>query len=111
MRTPKFTIITKKGVYDYNAEFDENWSEDLLCLQDEKLAELGISLFTTKTIHFFDSPFCDEETMEIDPYSAIDFLAIKDGADLVRYENGNVGFVAYYNGNVNGFEIIKESED
>lgn len=37
---------------------------------------------------------------------AIQHLAIKEGYDMVQFSNGNYGFVAYYNGVPNGFEII-----
>ena len=43
-------------------------------------------------------------TTEVNDY--IDKLAIKDGVNLVRFENGNIGFVGVYNGYENGFEII-----
>jgi len=42
---------------------------------------------------------------------AIQHLAIKDGYDLIQFENGNYGYVAYYNGIENGFEILGESEE
>ena len=37
---------------------------------------------------------------------AIQHLAIKEGYDMGQLSNGNYGFVAYYNGVPNGFEII-----
>ena len=42
--------------------------------------------------------------MDID--DAIQCLAIKDGVDMVQFSNGNYGFVAYYSGDTNGFEVI-----
>lgn len=62
-------------------------------------------------IHFFDSPYTNDRTVISDINDAIQSLAIKDGADLVEYENGNIGFVASYNGVMNGFEIIKEYKE
>lgn len=50
--------------------------------------------------------FFEERTEEMSVDVALECLAIKDGADLVQYENGNYGFVAFYNGRQNGFEII-----
>ena len=38
--------------------------------------------------------------------SAKKIVAIKDGVDMVQFANGNYGFVAYYNGGINGFEVI-----
>lgn len=37
---------------------------------------------------------------------AIQRLDIKEGYDMVQFSNGNVGFVAYYGSEVNGFEIL-----
>lgn len=37
---------------------------------------------------------------------AIQCLDIKEGFDMVQFANGNLGFVAYYDGMPNGFEII-----
>ena len=38
---------------------------------------------------------------------AIQGLALKDGCDLVEFENGNLGFVGYYHGfDENWFEIV-----
>ena len=59
--------------------------------------------------HYFNSAFRNESfvigyTSEIDDY--IDGLAIKDGIDIVQYENGNYGFMANYSGRGNGFEIM-----
>lgn len=103
-----YKIITNRKVFDENTE--ENWQEKLYSEQEAKCTELGIDmnyLAGDVTVHFFDSPFFDECTTEMNIYEAIECLAIKDGADLVQYDNGNYGFVAYYNGNVNGFEIIR----
>ena len=47
------------------------------------------------------------ETEDLTIDEAIQCLALKDGADLVQFENGNFGFVGYYHGfNENWFEII-----
>ena len=67
----------------------------------------------TVVYHFFDSAFRNEmytvgNTVEINDY--IEMLAIKDGVNLVKYENGNTGFVGIYNGHENGFEIIPLTE-
>lgn len=43
------------------------------------------------------------DTMDI--FGFIDCLAIKEGCNLVRYENGNLGFVGHYGTYENGFEI------
>ena len=76
--------------------------------QVSKLETLGFKYEwgTNYLCHFFDSPFFDEDTNTTSIPEAIECLAIKDGVDLVQFSNGNYGFVAYYNGYKNGFEII-----
>lgn len=107
----KYTILTKRRVYDSYYLLDENWSEKLWEEQEKKCEELGIdtsSLADEVKCHFFDSVFFDEHTGFYNVYDAIQCLAIKDGVNLVQYENGNYGFVAYYSGEENGFEIMEE---
>ena len=107
----KYKIVTQRKLYDYcdipeNEEDkfrEELWEEQLKFLEKE---------ITTKNviIHFIeDTHFCDDKyvyaaTESIDEYTQ--YLAVKDGLDLVRFSNGNLGYVAYYNGHQNGFEII-----
>lgn len=104
----RYTIITKHQVYgDYDPE-DEREVELRYKEQVSKLETLGFKYEwkTSYLCHFFDSPFFDEDTNTTSIPEAIEYLAIKDGVDLVQFSNGNYGFVAYYNGYKNGFEII-----
>lgn len=93
-----YVIITRNRVY-------ESEPEDILTEQLEKQKVLGLDK-ENYLCHFFDSPWFDEYTMELDIDDAIQHLAIKDGVDMVQFSNGNYGFVAYYSGEVNGFEVI-----
>lgn len=43
-------------------------------------------------------------------YDMVDRLAIKDGVDMVRFDNGNLGLVAYYSGRESYLEIITDEE-
>lgn len=54
--------------------------------------------------HFFNAGPEYKIVSSID--EAIEYLNMKDGADLVQFCNGNYGFVAYYNGKEDAFEII-----
>lgn len=79
--------------------------------QEAKCAEYGISLDLWAKeiqIHFFESDFHSERKLWMTPHEAIDALAIKGNVDLVRFNNGNLGFVATYGEILNGFEIIPE---
>ena len=93
-----YTIITRNRVY-------ESEPEDIVREQEEKRNILGLNN-KNYICHFFDSAWFDEETIEMDIDDAIQCLAIKDGVDMVQFSNGNYGFVAYYSGDTNGFEVI-----
>lgn len=80
----------------------------------EREASFLLEKVKSKTVifHYFDSAFFDEyvelgEMTERELSDRADALAIKDGIDVVRYDNGNYGIVAYYSGNINGFEVIE----
>ena len=105
MRIPSYTVLTKKST--------------LLCEDKDALAEeqnkLFCELFTNKNesviYHTFKSSFSDDEEDEGDANDfdfQIQSLALKDGVDLVRFENGNVGFVSYCNKCMDAFEIIRK---
>lgn len=105
MRIPKFTVLTKKLT--------------LLCEDKGALAEeqnkLFFELFPNKNesviYHTFKSSFSDDEEDEGD-ISDFDFqiqsLVLKDGVDLVKFQNGNIGFVSYCNKAMDAFEIIRK---
>ncbi len=102
MKLPEYEIATKQKV------FDKNDADELCKEQDDFMEErLGITLHDEVECHFFESVFSWDNTEIISIRDAIEALAIKDGVDLVRFSNGNYGFVAYYNGYKNGFEILK----
>lgn len=106
-----YEIVTQRKLYDYidiPEEEEEKFREELW---EEQLKFLKKEITTKNVIiHFIeDTHFCDDKyvyaaTESIDEYTQ--YLAVKDGVNLVRFSNGNLGFVAYYNGHENGFEII-----
>lgn len=105
----KFTVLTDKSTLDVEPDCRREVADQ----QDAILSELGYinDGKTRYKEHFFESPFFDEQTRNLVLDDAIQCLAIKDGVDLVRFENKNIGFVAYYNGHENGFEIIREGDN
>lgn len=97
--------------YNNEKQFESDCIE-LFEKQNELLEEMGFD-YTDKVykIHFFNSCFRNEYIINTSIDDAVQMLAIKDGADLVRFDNGNIGFIAYYNRNEDGFEILGEGED
>lgn len=106
-----YTIVTQRKLYDYcgmsEAE-EEEFREQLWKEQTEFLAKeiktKNVILHFIEDTAFLDDAYEYVATTEIE--DMIQYLAIKDGVDLVRFENGNLGYVAYYNGYENAFEII-----
>jgi len=111
---PKYKILTKQSVLDIPYESDYQFARECAKLaveQDEILKWNNITWETKYKIHFFDSPYSGNSITDMCYDDAIQHLAIKDGYDLIQFENGNYGYVAYYNGIENGFEILGESEE
>lgn len=109
---PQYTILTPMDCYTFNEgdpteqELDRRVEE-----QNDILTANGYKFGKAYKLHFFASPYTNEGTADLNIDEGIQALAIKDGVDIVRYGNGNIGFIAYYNGNVNGFEIIGDTEE
>ena len=95
-----FTILTKNNVSNCDDV------ETLIKEQDEKRKVFGLEYGKEFLCHFFECGFFNDYKEITDIETAIQYLAIKDGVDFVQFSNGNLGFVAYYNGETNGFEII-----
>ena len=104
----KYEILTSRSVMDIPYESEEQNQRDCEALVEEQnriIQELAPSEYYM--CHFIEDPhYCDDITINVsDLDDAIQYLAIKDGVDLVRFENGNLGYVAYYNCHENGFEF------
>lgn len=106
-----YEIVTKRKLYDYcdlPESEEERFREQLFEEQTEFVAN---EIQTDNVIiHFIEDTAFQDEAYEYADKEDIDemiqYLAIKDGVDLVRFSNGNLGYVAYYNGYENAFEIM-----
>ena len=111
-KLPKFKVLTKKSILDIPYESDEQNQRDCTELVEEQntiLKEKGYDLNKIYYLHFYDSHYTNDTIVSLELYDAIQLLAIKEGYDLVEFDNGKFGYVAYYNLHKNGFEIF-ESE-
>ena len=90
-----FTVITKHQVLNCCDD-----PEKIIAEQEEKREIFGLNddLYFCKFTNGHTGFFTIDE--------AIQRLDIKEGFDMVQFSNGNLGFVAYYDGVPNGFEII-----
>lgn len=108
MKIPAFKVLTKKSVMDLTETEDK---EMLYEEQNKHFKAMFENGNESVIYHTFNSSFSDDEE---DEGNANDFdfqiqcLALKDGVDLVRFENGNVGFVSYCNKCMDAFEIIRK---
>ena len=108
----EYTILTSLHTFDPNRdENDMKYAERLVEEQDAKLNELGYVNDGSQSYLMKFGRHYRIDTI----YDAIQSLALKNGADLVQFSNGNVGYIGYYN-NVtfdknNYFEIICKADD
>ena len=103
-----YEILTTQSVIDTEEERFENLVEEQGIIL--KANEYALDNTAYKT-HFFESVFHDDcyELMTIK--DAIQSLATKEGIDLVQYDNGNIGFVSYYNDEIDAFEIMNPTTE
>ena len=106
-----YTIVTQRKLYDYCGMSEAEEEEFREQLWEEQTEFLAKEIKTKNVvIHFIEDTTFIDDTYEYVAATEIDvmiqYLAVKDGVDLVRFENGNLGYVAYYNGHENAFEII-----
>ena len=112
MDAPKYEIITELKICDMTGKEPDDFNNKVFEEQLQKLKDLGYEFYCKEyPIHFFDTIFHNEVEKEYFTLNeATQCLAIKEGADLVKYENGNIGYVSYYNSHRDGFEILKGEE-
>ena len=99
-----FRVITSKSIYDI-CDDDEEGSklQALVDEQDEILKSRGFG----RNNGYSELLKSSEGYGYNDIDEALQCLALKDGADLVEFESGNLGYVGYYHGfDENWFEII-----
>lgn len=116
---PNYKVITSKSILVINDECDNMTDDEFYTL----LNSLGSEQFKTieknlpsldlerLVVHFFKSPYTSDSFEKVSFEDAVQMLAIKEGYDVVRFENGNYGVVAYYGGIENGFEVIDSYVD
>lgn len=103
----KCTVITKMSVYDPNRDCnDEGYDLNLVREQFNLLQAMGYDISSVLYLIKLDGDHYMINTI----YDAIQYLSLKEGADLVKFENGNIGYAGYY-GNTrptkdNCFEIV-----
>lgn len=110
----KYKILTKSSVLEIQDQIGD-LSNDL---QQQALQDLYEEQFNFINGEYFVIHFIEDENYINENYTTtnnlddtIQRLAIKEGIDIVQFDNGNMGFMAYYNGNENAFEFKKITED
>lgn len=103
-----FRVLTGKSVLgiepdNYDVEIEALYNEQMAVLES-----LGYDYFS-EYVTFFGKA----KGVECDGFytmnEAVQGLALKDGVDLVEFENGCIGFVSYYRGfNNNFFYVVKD---
>lgn len=106
-----YTIVTQWKLYDYcdipeidEEKFREQLWEELTNFVVKEITTDNVIIHFIEDTHYIDECYKYTSSKEIEEY--IQYLAVKDGVNLVRFSNGNLGYVAYYSGHENAFEII-----
>lgn len=100
-----YRISTPYGLYDIDTS-DDRAIKDLVDMQTNYLPCKPVTV-----IHFdcvFGDPYIG---IHVNIYDIIEMLAIKDGIDVIEYENGRRGIVAYYNAHKSFIMILDADED
>lgn len=97
-----YTVLTSRSVLEIPYENAEQL-QILSSEQYELVNKLCPSEYYKAT--FLESYFFHEHIRKGTLNYLIQCLAVKDGVDLVQFENGKIGYVAYYSGHENGFEL------
>lgn len=97
-----YKIATPYGLYDIDI-LDDRALMDFVDIQKAYLPCKPV------TVIHFDCAFGDPCIyVQVDIYDVIERLAIKDGIDVIEYENGCRGIVAYYNTHKSFIMILDE---
>ena len=107
----KYEVLTKKSILDITmGDFDncDDYDDYLVKFTDsqfEILESLGYDVYQKCYKMKFNGHHVENNVI----YDSICGLALKEGADLVRFENGHIGYVGYYGSvptDCNCFEIL-----
>lgn len=109
----KYTVLNKMSVMDipeniYETEIERHNEETDDILSENGIVMTGAYANTRYACEFWESKRSETETRVVTIYDAIEMLALKEGTDVVEYEDGNIGIVGYCNRWENGFKILGE---
>lgn len=102
--------VLGRSLYDVPEEERERRDERITDHLVAHMRDREVAL-KTDTWGYISINISDGGDVWYDLEDAIERLAIKDGCDLIRYENGNLGLVAYYNGRESYLEIITNEDE
>ena len=105
-----YKVLTNKSILDIDTENVETTLK-FIESQNDILTSAGIDINDTNYIvRFFDSPFSNAREDSMTITDAVACLATKEGFDLVRFDNGNYGYISYYGNETDAFEIVSVDE-
>lgn len=100
----QFKILTNLTCKYVNAKGDQELLRALYCEQEIVLEKTGFKM--NEFVWITNGKIATIITIN-DAITSL--LSIKEGGDLVQFENGRIGFVGYYGISITYFEIIGHS--
>ena len=115
----KYKVLTSVDALEINDNYntDEELEEIYNNLYEEQLQVLRDNGFevdndTVYKIHYIEDPLFHNDGIGYETIKdSFECNAIKEGYNVVKFENGKIGVVASYNGNENGFEFLAPATD
>lgn len=110
-----YRILNSVSVMDipadtYETEIERHNEETNDILFENDIVMTGAYANTEYVCEFWENKRTETEVRTVSIYDAIEMLALKEGADVVEYDDGNIGIVGYYNTWENGFIILRKAE-
>lgn len=115
----KYKVLTSVDAWEINEDdytdeelekvYNDLWEEQLQTLRDNGFA---VDDDTIYKIHYIEDPFFHNDGIGYETIKdSFECNAIKEGYNVVRFDNGKIGVVASYNGHENGFEFLAPATD
>lgn len=112
-----YQIATPFGLYDWKQNSGETWDEHVQKLWEEQQKLVDFYKAATYLLRETEIWKSKHETVGMSIYNNVSLewivqgMSIKDGIDIIRFDDGTLGIIAYYNGNQEILEWREITDD